>query len=63
MESVLRTVAQLTQNCSERFNDEVWAQSLKFLLNVTDMVLSGQATPGTFKNSYFIVEIGDIVMT
>uniref|UniRef100_A0A0R3RFF7 RALGAPB_N domain-containing protein n=1 Tax=Elaeophora elaphi TaxID=1147741 RepID=A0A0R3RFF7_9BILA len=42
IESVLRTVVQSLLNCDEKHKDVIWPAVLKFLLNVTDLLLSGQ---------------------
>uniref|UniRef100_A0A915PTJ7 Ral GTPase-activating protein subunit alpha/beta N-terminal domain-containing protein n=1 Tax=Setaria digitata TaxID=48799 RepID=A0A915PTJ7_9BILA len=42
MENVLRTVTQSSQNCDGKHKDIVWPAVLKFLLNATDLLLSGQ---------------------
>ncbi|CAG9539385.1 unnamed protein product [Cercopithifilaria johnstoni] len=42
MENVLRTVVHSLLNCDKKYKDVIWPAVLKFLLNATDLLLSGQ---------------------
>ncbi|VDK70210.1 unnamed protein product [Litomosoides sigmodontis] len=42
IENVLRTIVHSLLNCDEKLNDIIWPAVLKFLLNATDLLLSGQ---------------------
>ncbi|VDO31170.1 unnamed protein product [Onchocerca flexuosa] len=42
IENVLRTVVQSLTNCDGKQQDIIWPAVLKFLLNATDLLLSGQ---------------------
>ncbi|VDK87253.1 unnamed protein product, partial [Onchocerca ochengi] len=42
IENILRTIAQNLMNCDGKQQDIIWPAILKFLLNATDLLLSGQ---------------------
>lgn len=46
IEVVLWAVAQTSQSCDESCKDNIWPAVLKFLLDATDLLLSGQTCAG-----------------
>ncbi|VDM99237.1 unnamed protein product [Thelazia callipaeda] len=55
MENILRTVVDSSQNCDEGYKYIIWPAVLKFLLNASDLLLSGQ--------SYMVEESVDDIAT
>ncbi|VBB33488.1 unnamed protein product [Acanthocheilonema viteae] len=58
IENVLRTVVHSLLNCDGKHKDIIWPAVLKFLLNATDLLLSGQTCVGWLYIVEFCLEIG-----